>query len=60
MIDIVLGSYKFFLPVDFYPDYRNFGAPTNLKYGFDFKLHIKSTNKIKRLSVPSNSLVKKQ
>lgn len=26
MLDIVFGSYKFFLPVDFYPDYRNLGT----------------------------------
>ena len=45
-LDIVFGSYKFFLPIDFYPDYRNFGAPTNLKYGFNFMLHVKSTHKI--------------
>ena len=35
-LDIVFGQYKFFLPIDFYPDYRNLGAPQTLKYGFDF------------------------
>ena len=54
-LDIVFGSYKFSLPVDFYPDYRNLGAPVNVKYGFDVALHVKSTAKIQKLSMPPNS-----
>ena len=58
-LTIVFGQYKFFLPVDFYPDYRNLGAPTNLKYGFDFTLHVKSTHKIQQISIPPNSVIQK-
>ena len=28
------GSYKFMLPVDFYPDYEKMGAATKLAYTF--------------------------
>ena len=54
-VDIVMGSYKFFLPADFYPDYRNLGAKSNLDYGFNFVLEIKSTKKITWISLPPNS-----
>jgi len=57
MLDIVCGSYKFFLPVDFYPDYRNLGSTvkSNLNYSFKFKLTINSTKEITKVSVPPSS-----
>ena len=59
-VDIVMGSYKFFLPADFYPDYRNLGAKSNLDYGFNFSMLIKCTKKITWLSLPPNSKATEQ
>ena len=51
-----MGKYKFFLPVDFYPDYKHLGAIHDLKYKFDFNLVINSTKKIGKISCPPNSI----
>ena len=45
-LDIVFGQYKFFLPVDFYPNYTHLGAKENLNYGFNLTLDVKSSKKI--------------
>lgn len=57
MLDIVCGSYKFFLPVDFYPDYRNLGSvsKTNLNYSFKFQMTINSTKEITKVSLPPST-----
>ena len=45
-VPVDCGSYKFTLPVDFYPDYEKMGAATKLDYTFSFDMNIKSTKKI--------------
>ena len=46
VVPVDSGSYKFTLPVDFYPDYEKMGAVTKLDYTFSFDMNIKSTKKI--------------
>ena len=55
-LDIVFGQYKFFLPVDFYPNYTKFGGAKNFKYGFDFILRVKSSKPVHKISIPPNSI----
>ena len=54
-VPIQCGSYKFTLPVDFYPDYEKMGADPSEKYEFDFKCDIKSTKRISQVSIPENA-----
>ena len=55
-LEIVFGCFKFFLPVSFYPDYRNLGAKQNLNYNFKCVLSIES--KLSYTSIPSNTSYK--
>ena len=37
---VEMGSYKFRLPVDFYPDYSQMGAKLEQNYDFSFEMMI--------------------
>ena len=46
------SSFSFYLPPDFYPNYKKMGAPKAIGYGFEVDLFVKSSKKITQISVP--------
>lgn len=54
-LDVVFGYYKFFLPIDFYPDFSFLGNREGMDYTFKMVLDIKSNSKLSNISVPENT-----
>ena len=55
-LPVEYSSFSFKLPPDFYPNYKKFGAPNLIEYGFEVDLSIKSSKVISMISAPEGAV----